>query len=414
MKKRLAVILAVILIITAAGCASEPKEKSLSVYMLTENEELVNAMRTFGEAYPEIELSFEFGIEDTFKTPSEAKKELNVRLMAGDGPDIIILDDMNAESYAEIGQLSDITEIISEKGNALPTKLKEDYQVQGKFYYMPLAVSLISQSWRQNKDIDFSALGNFVESIDSQGLDIKGISYDNLSAIIYRTEIAPYVLENGAAERNVLKEFYLDLEKLMKLYDGEIDFASYEQTNLKVNHLRSYLKLLDGESDAAVDYIDTTFDAQSLYSLKREGQIDFRFRKEEAMYSYIPQGMISIAAQSDNKEAGIKLVRYLFSEEGQKALLDREFIPVNLRVLEESFQAEHQYDINGKVTVYPWAEPDKRDFIKALKHLDRPLAADGNLMEIIMGGAMAYLNGEASLDEALDNTMNKLDIYLTE
>ena len=240
------------------------------------------------------------------------------------------------------------------------------------------------------------------------------MSYDNLSAIIYRTEIEPYIFESGAAEKKILRQFYLDLEKLMRLYDGEIDFASYEQTNLKVNRLKSYFNLLDGESDAAVDYIDTIFDAQSLYSLKRGQQIEFQFRKKEARYSYIPQGVISIAAQSDNKAEAERLIRYLFSEKGQVELLERRLIPIDLQVLEESFQTEHQYDINGKVTIYPWEESDEKNFINIMEHLDEPLLADANLMEIIMGGAMAYLNGETSLDEALDNTMNKMEIYLAE
>lgn len=418
MKKGFAAILAVILIVTSVGCASEPKEKVISVYMLTENEELVNAMKSFSGENPEVSLSFTFGIEDTFKMPSEAKKELNVRFMAGDGPDIIILDDMDGESYAETGQLSDLSEMIAEKEGALPPKLRTHYQVQGKTYYMPLAVSLISESWHQNQHIDFSALKSFVESIGNQGLNIKGISYDNLSAILYRTEMEPYIRENGGVERDVLKRFYLDLGELMALYDGEVDFASFEQTNLKVNHLRSFFRLLDGETDAAVDYIDTLFDAQALYSLKTEERIDFQFRKKDAkkdaQYSYIPQGMISISAQSNHKAEAEALVRYLFSEKGQKELLDRDFIPINLQVLEKSFQVERQYDVNGEVTIYPWGERAKKDFIKVMKKLDEPLLTDANLMEIIMGGAAAYLNGESSLEEALDNTMNKLDIYLAE
>ena len=201
MKKLFTVVLAAILIATVMGCTSEQKEKKLTVYMLTENEELVDTIQSFAKDNPEVSLSFEFGIEDTFKTPSEAKKELNVRLMAGNGPDVIILDDMNAESYAKTGQLSDITEIISEKESALPPKVKENYQVQGKLYYMPLAVSLISQSWSQNEVIDFSTLKSFVESIRSQGLDIKGMSYDNLSAIIYLSLI--HIFRNTCSARGL-------------------------------------------------------------------------------------------------------------------------------------------------------------------------------------------------------------------
>ena len=108
------------------------------------------------------------------------------------------------------------------------------------------------------------------------------------------------------------------------------------------------------------------------------------------------------------------MLRYLFSDKGQKKLLERDFIPVDLQVLEDSFLVEKQYDVNGEITIYPWTERSRRDFMEVVKNLGEPLFVDGNLMEIIMGGAQMYLNGEDTLQNALKTTVKKAEIYTTE
>ena len=131
-------------------------------------------------------------------------------------------------------------------------------------------------------------------------------------------------------------------------------------------------------------------------------------------YCFIPQGVVSVNAKGRNKEAAEKLVKYLFSEEGQMALLAQDFIPINMAVLENSLDEGHQYDINGEVTIFPWSNYGKEKFIKIMKSTNTPLTGDSHLMEIIMGGAMEYLNGESSLEDATYNTMNKLELYMKE
>lgn len=411
MKKVFSLLLIAVLMMM--GCTQKTEKESISVYMLTENEQLINGMQSYSQAHPELSLTFEFGIEDTFGTSSEATKKLNTRLLSEEGPDILILDDIQAKSYAETGLLSEITGIITEKEN-LPPNLTDSYRIRDKIYYMPLAVTLISQTQGADESVDFSDAVTLIEDIRSQNLDIRNTGYENLSAILYRSEIEPYIKNYNSVEREKLESFYQALADLRPLYGDRAPFASYEQTNLKVNHLNQYLKIANGEADAGVDYIDTIFGAQALYSLKRQGLIDFRFKKDEASFQYIPQGIIAINAESEHQEAAQQLVAYLFSDEGQKKLLENELIPIDLQVVEESYQTQHQYDMNGVLTIYPWEKEDGTAFLEVLKNLNEPLWTDANLMEIVMNGAKAYINGESSLNEALDNTMNKLEIYLAE
>lgn len=414
MKKIIVILL--VLIFTMTGCSTEPLKDNnqVTVYMLTENERLMKAIKSFNKTYPETNIVFKLGIEDTFKTPSEAKKELNTWLLSGEGPDLIIMDDLDAENYSNSGKLEEISQIIEANQNEFLHNISQNYYSNEKCYYMPLAISLIADSNIPGAFVDFSSLKGLVDSAKKGDYDIRGLSYDNLSAIIYRTEVEPYLKKGNVINQNYLKDFYLLLNDLMKLYDGAITFASYEQTNLRVNRLSQYLNLIRGEGDFAVDYIDTVFDAQCLNSLEEEGKIEFQYKKVDKSYCFIPQGVVSVNAKGRNKEAAEKLVKYLFSEEGQMALLAQDFIPINMAVLENSLDEGHQYDINGEVTIFPWSNYGKEKFIKIMKSTNTPLTGDSHLMEIIMGGAMEYLNGESSLEDATYNTMNKLELYMKE
>lgn len=411
MKKVFIVLVALMLMMT--GCDKESSE-AFKVYMLTENQELEKVIQSFNNVNPDLKIEFEVGINDSLKTPSDAVKELNTQLLSGDGPDIVIMDDLNAEAYSDSEQLAEITEIVEGKLKDMVPAVETNFNRDGKYYYAPLAISLLADSCDYEKSIDFSQLRNLVKIANDEKLNLNGMSFDNLSAIAYRTEVEPYFQKNKIIDSDYLKDFYLQLRDLLNLYDDTAAFASYDQINLKVNHLSHYMKILDKETDIAVDYIDTIFDAQCLYSLKEDKKVNFEFKKVDERYCYIPNCVISISSKSKNKEAAEQLVRYLLSEDGQNAMIEQEFIPVNLNILERYLKENRQYNINGEVAIHQFSQKSKDEFVDTMKKMNVALTTDSHLMEIVMGGARDFLNRETSLEDALNTTQNKLQLYLKE
>lgn len=407
------ILMLTVLILILTGCSDETND-TIKVYMLTENNNLMETIKSFENAYPGSKIEFEIGIIDAFKTPTEAKKELNTHLLSKDGPDVIIVDDLNAEKYLECQQFEDITSIVMENQNGMMPGIKNNYSVDNKYYFFPLSISMIAYSRTLNLDYDVVTANQLIERCKNEKLNIQGMSFDNLSAIIYRTEIEPYIKENGGIDKKHLQDFYLLLNDLMQLYDGEITFASYEQINLKVNRLSQYIKLLDGETDIAVDYIDNAFDLQCLYSLKRDNLIDFSFKNSKEGYYYIPQGVIAINAESRNLKKSRELVKYLLSEDGQVAVKAEDLIPINMDVLKQSLDNEQEFEINGQIKINPWEKDDKLDFINVIEKTNSPVITDSNLMEIVMDNAMYFINGESTLSESVNSATNKLALYLKE
>ena len=88
-----------------------------SVYSLEENSGIRQAVVMFQKKYPDIYLTLETGMSgNDGVTRTDALKTLNTEIMAGKGPDILILDGISSETYAEQGMLEDLSGILKEAG----------------------------------------------------------------------------------------------------------------------------------------------------------------------------------------------------------------------------------------------------------------------------------------------------------
>ena len=91
---------------------AEP-DTELTVYSLLDNSYIRQVAAIFQKKYPDIYLSLEVGMtgEDGMTT-TDALKTLNTEIMAGNGPDVMILDGIPEDTYIEKGMLADISSIL--------------------------------------------------------------------------------------------------------------------------------------------------------------------------------------------------------------------------------------------------------------------------------------------------------------
>lgn len=87
--------------------------KELTVYSLKENGRIRYAGQLFQKEHPDVLVRYETGMEgDNAVSKEDALKNLNTRLLAGDAPDVIVLDEMDIEQYAEKGVLRELDGIL--------------------------------------------------------------------------------------------------------------------------------------------------------------------------------------------------------------------------------------------------------------------------------------------------------------
>ena len=116
MKKIFALFLMLVLALSGSGCsdhspAANDEAGKLNIYMLNDNQNVRDAIACYAAAAPDVEIDIEVGVPDYDTTVSDALKKLNTRLLSGNGPDIILMDDIQSESYMQSGQLLELTDL---------------------------------------------------------------------------------------------------------------------------------------------------------------------------------------------------------------------------------------------------------------------------------------------------------------
>lgn len=117
----------------------------LNVYSLEENATIRQAISQYQTTNPEIYVKYEVGMGgDNSITKEDALKSLNTKIMAGEGPDIFVLDDMPVDSYIEKGVLRELSPIFNNMSgeDELFANIVDAFRTNEGVYMMPCEVRL--------------------------------------------------------------------------------------------------------------------------------------------------------------------------------------------------------------------------------------------------------------------------------
>lgn len=130
-------------------------DKELKVYSLYEDNSIRQAVGSFQKEHADVYVHYEAALSgENGMTVSDALKTLTTEIMAGKGPDVLVLDGMPVETYAEKGILRDLSSVIEENKEeyfedvrnayrnkeelcAVPTRFLIPMVQAGSAYYVP-------------------------------------------------------------------------------------------------------------------------------------------------------------------------------------------------------------------------------------------------------------------------------------
>ena len=145
--------------------------QTLAAYSLTENDILRQAIIRYQGAYPDVYVEYKVGMdEESGITREDAVKKLNTEIMAGKGPDFLLLDGLPVNSYVEKGMLADLTPYLAEleKEEKLLSNITESFTTDEKIYMMPAAVTIsmyLTDKENMTNVSDLSTLADMIEKL---------------------------------------------------------------------------------------------------------------------------------------------------------------------------------------------------------------------------------------------------------
>lgn len=432
--------------------ASVVPEQQITIYGLYENETVRQAISMFRKKNREVFVRFEVGVSgENGVTESDAIKNLNTKLLAGDGPDLILLDGMPMDSYEEKGMLADCSDVVQEmegKEHFFDGVVKGFQSNQGLFA-IPFRIQiplLIGKSSAVSGITDLASLADMAEKQagkpDVTETVLGTYTAEELLEKMYLLSADSWLNEEKTIDREKLKEFLTQTKRLYeadqknldsgekKLHEEDIEnYKKYYEDEKKVKQIMQsasrVFEQLRKTQVVTVGYLTTMMDFQQVTSVNEKiGGQTFQAWNGQCQDLFCPTGTVGIAATSTNMDLAKEFIRVLLGKEVQAKDLSDGF-PVSADAFKEfttnpypdSSMTTSGEDKDGNTVQLDISWPGREEIGQLKKIIESrktPVMAQREWMnEVVSIGAKA-LTGEKGVEESVEEIVQKISLHLQE
>lgn len=428
-----------------------PLQNVLRVYSVYEDGNIRRAVTAFRDKYPDIPIKYEVGISLGYgKTLDDALKNLSTELAAGNGPDILVMDDIPYSSYVEKGVLSDLSSVREQMAEedffvSVIDAVGREFSDKKELYMVPLTfvVPVLAGDGDAIQGVrSLTELGDLVEEAGTAGKSVLGfVNATEALSLLAQSSMGAWVSVEGTIDRAALTEY---MSQAKRIYDiqmqgvpdelkGRLVGSPYEVETILTRRFGEYGM---GGAGCAVRNKFTFFPGQSYYAgYLGEDYAYFNgcLKIDEAEYQLMPGQNYGacipvslVAVNSAAREESLLFLEYALSEEfqGDASLKG---LPINksaYRKMQENPNGEELLYANVGVSLEGGGEesreiywPDETDFEKLDGIIDSitsvNLCEDKIYEEVIKQGEK-LLSGSISVEEAVDAVESALKLYIAE
>ena len=413
-----------------------PSEE-IRVYALEDNESIRQAISNFQAKNPDYYVDLEVGMSgDDSVTVSDAISTLNTNIMAGDGPDVILLDKLPIDSYIETGLLEDLSDVVDEcmeessfYENILNYKENED-----GLYAIPTQFSLpviSGTNETMQKVSDLTTLKDEIISLRAENPNIGSVlgqvNAASLIECLLTTSLPDIVKDDGTLDRGSLTEF---LEVAKEIYKANYQPAD-DQDDLSVSGMSDFstmLGVLNQRQKMSIMNIEGMSSMQTFVSMNDRTGWSFQTMSGLSEKVFIPQDTVGISTKSEAKETGKVFIKYLLSMDNQSYAQASGF-PVNADALGQVYDSlKHQEQ--GEITLRTTNENDESEeaslnmrsvneaeynILKGyIEAVDTAAVSDAVITEAIVEEGAACLTVDADISASVDKVLQSVNLYLAE
>ena len=427
------------------------KEK-LTIYSLYENTLIKQAIINYQKKNPNLYINYESAIsfDEMFSgkeiLTSDIIKALNTEIMAGKGPDIVLLEGLPSESYKDKDILLDLSPIINKQDGKLFDSITKACTKNGKVYSYPLSISLPRIVGKDIEGVsDLKSLSDKIEKMDSNDRNILDVYNENeLLCYLYKSSSYSWIKDKKLNEDR-LKEFLECSKKILNkviashseeeidkhkklLKDPEEYYKSLDlnyRDKLKTSGNCMYNCLFDNSPKFSIGKIPYTNDLRRLAVYKENFGVNNNVWNGQIGSYFYSSDEIAITKNSKNKEAAEKFVESLLEEDFQSTLYSG--LSINKAVLEKSLINLEDYELeeyteynfqNEKDTksykTRPFSKEEINSLFKEIESKEISVAFDITLYDKIKEYILNYIAGKTNIDDAMNKIKSSLEIYLSE
>lgn len=424
-------------------------ETELEIYTLLTDPYIEQAAVMFQKEHPEIRIEIQEGMTGKDGvTATDAIKNLNTEIMAGEGPDVMLLDGLLEEDYIEKGMLEDISGIVESAG--ILENIRDVYtEEDGAVYRMPLRFGIPMIAGKA-EDVDMvDDLASLKDMVKKHKADFfpgffsayKARVPQILLTSLFEISSPSWMKKDGRVDEEKVREF---LELTYEIYHADKEYEGYAEdtSDSEEKETRWYEKNRRQEASPVMDLLlmgaeKQLFSYGYLFSLDHvflmntmeteNPEFTHRLFNGQEKNCFAPELILGISAAAREKEAAQMFVEFLFSAEQQKNGKEAGF-PVRKSVYESdeywelgregSFEGASSATYNGEMTelidVLHSSDSQLKEIRELGKTLTTPVGRNRVLLDAVKKAGVPYLKNETDLDQAVRETISQVNLYLSE
>ena len=439
-------------------------DELVTVYSLREEDKVRQAIAQYQAQNPQAFVRYEVGLSGSDAVAREdAIKKLNTELMAGRGPDILILDGLPMNSYIEKGVLLDLSDHISQMTGEqeLMPNIVESFRQDGKIYSVPISFTIPAALGRKEDLSQIHNLASLADTMerlreDNPGKEIMEMFSEEVAVKWLLPVSGPaFVDAAGNLDTQVIAEY---LEGVNRIYTAAADGISETIRQRHENMREMYraaapddyfaeaynslgmatTQIMVEDAVFAAGNLKDTYSFQELLSINKvEGHEDMRVMPLDGHSShvFVPDVMTGINVSSAHPEEAAAFFDVLMGKEVQqlfydgfvvnKAALTSQLSPdwvvlknsgmdVDYGEVSSSIGSSWEDGREYTLNIYMPTKEEYQELYDIFCKLDTPYIAEPVMEDALAEFGAQYLGGHLSLEEAVEKIQNKVDLYMAE
>ncbi len=411
-------------------------ERQLKLYSLKENSRLRQVISLFQKQNTDVYVKYEIGIpENSAVTLSDALKNLNVELMSGNGPDVLLMDGINADVYEKKGMLLDLSGLYADLTGEeeLFSNLADARKTDEGIFVIP-ATFEVSMICGKKEDIagvrDLKTLADLVERLREQRPEGAVLGCYNAGQVI--SQLMPMAegafLTENQPDTRALTEF---LTQAKRIYEAENKgISDYEKEAFgaytgarNIGEAAEFLTL-DYTGVGIGTANSMLMDMGALEEMMKHGY-DFALLEGETGTGFLAVNQLAIAKNTTRQEEAEAFVRLMLSYEAQKVELWDGF-PMNRKAFDFFCKDEEKQEYSagsswmredGTRVDFSYAYPTEafgERFREMVLTLSQNLEGNAMVKEAVYKYGVEMLESGETVEDAVNNIKKAVSIYLAE
>lgn len=403
------------------------KNTVLKIYSLKENSMIRSSLAFFRREHTDISINYTVGYtgEDGFSV-SDAIRKLNTEIMADEGPDIIVLDNLPVEEYISKGVLEPVTDIVNEKKDEIFFNMIEGYNKESEIFCVPTTfrIPVIIGNSEVVSAESSKAVIDQMEQQESPVLTRKDFPY----AAMYMFVTSDMVEKDGMNEEK-LTAYYNDLLRLKEMGNvtdkivGESDYSMNQTVDIfPYGESDVTSDIYFGEAKAGVGQIAYADSYIKLNSARKQADIQFDYLNKSGGNYYIPTEVLGINSRSSYKDAAKEFLSLYLTEEVQNTntmgfSINRNSMRNSAAVTDSPQYYSTIYknleDTSG-LDLCTLSTDEFNELLQFVELADTPVRVDAVVTETVMEQADKILYEDLDVQTAVKTVCDKINLYLKE